>query len=207
MFGTSAHTKRSVLVPQPASDKKIVRRWAGTSDPGNGNVTRQTVARTVQVRNDRPDIRFTEQLVAVHLAARQRVHLAQQVIIAVVRKTADDRQAISDLGQPRQRFTELHARQSGFDRRQLTTDLLGGLWLGIKRIDVGHATTDPQVDHRLGPTRCSLGSKSPVQAKPSQHRGRNPQGTGLQHIAPRPLPEFIARGLVLVMHNAIHYAA
>ena len=127
------------------------------------------------------------------------------MVVAVVRKTSNDSQAIRYRGQTRQGLTELDSRQPGADRRQLAPDLFGSLGLRIERIDVGHPATDPQVDHRLGPPGQVTGCVNRVQAETGQRRSRDPQGTGLQHVAAGP-PAFNRISICLV-HDSFHYAA
>ena len=85
-----------MLRTKPAGDKEIIRRRAGTGDAGNGDVPGKPVTGTLQVRDDGSDVRFTKELGRCHLAARERVGLAPQVIITVVRVTSQDRQLVGD---------------------------------------------------------------------------------------------------------------
>ena len=116
---------RRILPAQPSSHEEIVRRRARSSEARHGDVARQSAAGPLQVGDDRADVGLGEELPDAHFAARQRIDLAEEMVVDIVRVAAEDGEFVGDFRQLRDRLAEMDAgelrgnvgeRAADFDR-------------------------------------------------------------------------------------------
>ena len=104
-----------------------------------------------------------------HDVPRQRLVGGGKVVIFLMRHRADKRKLSSPLGQPRQQFADIHARDFCRDRAELTTDCIGRLRFEIERVMLRQSSRQVNQDDRFGPanwcrlrrTRCPRHHRQP----------------------------------------------
>ena len=82
-----------------------------------------------------------------HLINRGRV--IEQAVGRVADRT-DQRELVRDLGQFRHQFRDLHAGQSGVDRIEDASDVIGDVRLGVPQVEMAGAALQEDHDHALG---------------------------------------------------------
>ena len=145
----AADSKRQIRLAQPAGHEQVERRRTWPRDARHRDVARQPAPGTMQVGNHRAHVRLGLDLRRAHLPPRQRIRLAQKVVVAIVRVTPQER---DPMGLPRHlghRLGEPHTRQPRLDRAQGPAHLLGCVGLGVERVDMRDPSRHPEHDHRL----------------------------------------------------------
>lgn len=105
-------------------------------DTRHGNVARQSIAGAVEVADHGTEVGFAEQLGGCDLASAEGVDLTEQVIVAVVRETADQAQFVRQSGEVRHDLCEMDPGESRGNGRQSATNFLRGVRLGIEGVDM-----------------------------------------------------------------------
>ena len=123
---------------------------AGASDSGDGDVSRQAIASALQVADDGADVGFAEKLRGGDFTTAERVDLAEQVVIAVVGKAADQTQFVGDACQLRHDLREVDSGEGGGDGGKRAANFLGSLRFGVEGIDMGDSATHPEKDDGIG---------------------------------------------------------
>ena len=147
LLGYAANTERSVAIAQPAGDKQVIWRRSWTSNPGNSDIPGQPITRTMQIRHHRSQVRFRKQLSHRDFAPRQRIGLTQQVIVAVMRETANKTKFVGNPRELRHGLAEMNTWQRCGNCPERSSDFFRSMRLRIERINVSNTAAHPEKNH------------------------------------------------------------
>ena len=135
--------------------------------------------------------------------AREQFDRAVVVVGQFMVQRADQGEAVRLAGDPGEEFADLHTRRAGADRPERAADPLGGVGLGIERLEMARPAPHPEEDDRRVRRRRRGGGpdrEQPGQAQPAQRERAGPEERAAREGGVRLSHEGASRGLLEGRH-------